>query len=513
MAEIVNFPARGPRNSGDDERDDVIAKFNAESEKQKLRVLKANLEERPRMPKPSERATVAVNLGRLLERLEGEGIKKSSVAKAWRPGSETDSTKRLYTYVLPQDLPKDESTRRASQLAQKVSGYRELAEHAAKLAGKSADSFFAEIFHGTGYESHGNDLPDELNAPWVRYMRDLLLKMCDWTARRNELAGYFQKIENEMLSVGNNGESWGETFVRHTGDQYLARLKRGVLLHHSYIGDCIPSILLSRKELQCIRGEMQISEKCKDGVKPPHQSDECSKPCEIVTYLELYLSVAPLGPDRAPQGVFEFRIMTDVRTNQGFDVTKVTSFEDYLDEVYGGPSKSLDEWRLVWQTEEDDDLNEVNIPLWVRAVSQEVISWKHGSSMPVVERVRPQDVKIIHDPQIEVSGCRLFGEIDLASVYEFLGRDYLPEETWIENECEPWQFGLDDFADETPAVSSPRTLAHLIENNLYVSEGASRLDNLLDKRASFLANAVRNYMHERNDRLAKLKADTLNRYD
>jgi hypothetical protein len=501
MAEIVDLSQRRASSREPSSADNAAI---AEVKKQRIRDLKTRLDERPRMLKESERATVATNLWRLLEQTEAKGIKKSRVVQSWRDGAATDSTKRLYTYTLPPDLPEDERTQRIGQLTQKVAGYRALAEHAAKLEGRDADIFLEEVFRGTGYESPSNSLPDELNAPWVVYMRDLVQKMCAWVAKRNALKSYFAQIEKERLSIADLGREWADDLVSKGWYRDITKIALNDLIHWDSIGHCIPTVLLTRTQLQSIDAEILVSEKTENGVVPVGEGEGVPAECRIETHLELYLSIAPLGPERSPTGVFELRVKTDICQGSAFENIRLASFEDYFDECYGGKSRPLDDWRLIWcESVDKDDLVKDRYPAWVRALGEQHLN----------KYIRPPELKVIYHPLVRVSGCRLFREVDLGGVYDFLGSDYVPEDTYPGFECEAWAANLELGEDENPVMSPPETLAHLIEKNLHTTEETRRIDNLLDQNAKFLVASVNSYLEARRANLARLKSQTLGRYE
>ena len=484
MTNVVEFTGGGRRNDRDWEKAEAI--FST-VRKARLLKLKERFKDRPKMSKPSERAVAARNLYELLETLEAENVvKKAAVAReAGMGGDGLDSTKRLYTYTLPNSLNPDEHARRAKALVQGVRGYRRLAEAAAQLAGREPDAFLEKVFRGTGYDSGDETLPDGVGEPWVAHVCEMLHKMCRWVIRRNKVDEYFSRLKAGDIGVDPDGFAFvdGERWFPLDLDLLQHRDGGSVTAEPDEMGASIPSVLLHTSmeepsECQFLRVPTPASAARERFVelflpflgKPGDPPDECGTvtPCTVQVCKELRLALAPIGSNGLTIPTFEVRFVSTLVDASG---TVLGTFEGPHPNSAGDVSawEVVDVWRV-------DDLG-IGTKLFDVAL----------------RTVRREDTPT-RSPAPVMNGFRHYREIDLFSTYEELRI-----------------VGYGCLAN--PTESPQGTLAASIEDNLYSAPPETRLDCLLDQNAASLVAMVAELEASRQAALDRCKAETIARWD
>lgn len=263
----------------------------------------------------SDIINVAKNLGRILDRMEAKGWKRSQLLRDLNMGKNIDSTKQLYTYELPADATGETHTKRIGKLTKTCGLYARIAEGAAKAMGEDADLIVLHLFDGTGYQV-ADDASDETIAS-MEHIRDLLVGMADGAMRRNDMAKYLDILNEGKVGWDIDG-SFGNFAPLPIGVHFRDRAAR----HVSYLG-CAPTVLLYRTHAgpeEPIGGEAFQIDFAEDPdavenflFKGRALPKKHRVPVALSINREIWFGLAPMEEGWSWKPVFEKRLSFDVR--------------------------------------------------------------------------------------------------------------------------------------------------------------------------------------------------------
>lgn len=195
MAEILDFPPPQNRPGRDADPGAVQAERNG----RRITAINKMIVERPRIAGIHDTKRLAMNLHEILTDVEkNHGVPKKTIAqrtvfrggKTWKL-EDTDSTKRLWNYLLPPTYANEGSDHpRIKALAKTMDKYQRLAAQAAKEIGKPEDYFLLALVRGTRYDNPTVS-PDE---DYLYDLAEKLEKMAAWVVRKAKLDDYFHDI-------------------------------------------------------------------------------------------------------------------------------------------------------------------------------------------------------------------------------------------------------------------------------------------------------------------------------
>ena len=137
-----------------------------------------------------DQARAAANLHNLLERLEGEGLRKGNVlAEAGLERDPTNSTKRLDTITLPPGA----GDKRRSRIAKKPKPYFKVATAIGRLRSASHAPYLCAIFEGCSFGAGGAFENDAEEARWLK-LADQIRRMASSIARTENVARYWHDV-------------------------------------------------------------------------------------------------------------------------------------------------------------------------------------------------------------------------------------------------------------------------------------------------------------------------------
>lgn len=259
----------------------------------------------------------ASNLHRLLEEVCATGglTKRDVVIKAGLGGgNNTDSTKRLDTYTLPDGA----SSSRRERLAKKPGKYFEIAEAIASLRNESSAPFLCQVFEGCTFGADRGFLTRWEEERWAR-LTQLLRAMSVAVAKKSNIDVYWTE------AAQGNGQ------YDHKADQLICAVQpldmvgcsAGLAGYQAHPGELppVPSVLLGTTPLaEPSTAKLRFS-----------NGDEL----EIFAWisLEVRLALAPIGRTGEPGPLLEFRSRLDAKRKKDGELVLKGAYFDEMDGV------------------------------------------------------------------------------------------------------------------------------------------------------------------------------------
>lgn len=456
------------------------SQFVTQKRAEKIEAIRSRIARKPKIIHRSERRQIAQNLWTILTDLEkAQKVRKLDVVRASGLGTDLESTKRLYTCSLPPDLDDITRERREKNLVHNTEKYLRIVTSAAKLAGADPDLLLDSLFRGTSY---GSDeiAGDEISPSWARALVDILNRMAEWVSQRNDLSSYFELFSSNQLGVDDCG--FNQTFRID-----FSAIETGYA-EEVTIGNSLPSVAIASSSLESFTVQYAEAQYRPDGVVIP-LSESTLKIMEFEAKVcsELGIVLAPIGPTRTIRPLFCKSVSKSVYAN-GKKIGSEEGYLRYTDED-GNYDKPLTEWDLSWFAKRDELGFRTNDDdwHWERAINAE------NNFTPKM------------DPDLRESCIRYYRPVDVHSVVDLLGFNFYEA-------VESWRLIIHVQPSLLPTEAPRRTLASVIESNLYGGSDKERLDSRLDAIARALVARAHEFLEESKREIASSRQALLARY-
>lgn len=478
------------------------------SDAQRAKLTHKKIAEKPVIHGINDKIRVAMNLGRLLARMEDKGHKRSQLLRDMGKGTAEDSTKQLRTYVLADGATVETHAKQIRVLTKTAAKYVEIAEAAAVAMGEDAALIVLPLFEDTSYQVE-EDASDE-TVESMEQIRQLLVSMADAAVRRNNLAEYLKILEGGKIGWDVDG-----SFGNYASLPVTAHFKDRAARHVSYLG-CAPTVFLYRNHAgpeEQIAGEaFQIDfNKDRDAVegflferRPLPKKHRMRVNLSICR--EIWFGLAPMEAQWTWRPVFEKRLSFEIR---GRDGNERSIFLSSYDPSILYSSKQLGtepHHRLLWlhqYTLLPRRKNGASLKFSVsphidasESIGSDEIKRRHLEDRWLVALDAFDGNRLSVDDDIE-AGQFFYETVDLASCAKYLGVVADPDD-WEQFELECSCIKLNDTLwfgeDETEGwyrefpvdgkplahAGTPRgSIARAIEQNLLREDVEHRLDTAL----------------------------------
>jgi hypothetical protein len=512
MSNVIDF-THGHRNLGSENRQARPNRRPFGQDKQLRRrdlvdQIRKRMEEQPKMRGLWDRQKVAENLAGVLETASAtHGVKIAHILEAAGQGP---STKQYGRFALKPELPTDEKEGRASRLSPSIAVYRRIAQEAAKLSGQDEDALLIDLVRGSSYDPESSNVPAANIPDWAFVLSEMLTAMATSVVKNSKLEWYFSQIEHYSLWLrrdkGSNDPenlnfetdeescyeriedlilrlSQKETGVFASRDEYVSFF----LFPYVWIGDiaCKPTdveIAVERKFRNETTGDEVIR------IINKHGSSDVNSPFDneftisgsLLTYRQLFILLAPYGPSRKILPLFATFPQADLTVSRkhvvlGDDDQSARPENEQGEPPPSGhsekPNEGIDSF----------ELDDVPFPPVGSQNGKTKSHAAHQSFSTEWVALKTKQSNCGAQARYRVNGEATlppdfhegftFEEVTPGSCSRLLGED------WVYD-----SYGLKDatWGETTTMSLAPyRTLASLIERNLYFASNDNRLDHLL----------------------------------